>query len=270
MHRTYDLHLHTTRSDGTVEPEEVLRRCAEAGLDVVALTDHDLISELAPGPHRFGERAVHLLSAAEISATHDGRELHLLVYFPGEAPPAFRDFCREQTRQRAARYDEAVHNIGLEGLGTADVVARDGRRALTRLHLAQDLVRAGHVVDLREAFARYAGDRAGLVPPIALAYVDAIAMARDLGGVTSWAHPSVDDAEAYAAGLARAGLHAMETLRPRLTARDRKRLKKDAKRLHLAQTGGSDWHGLYGQPLGLFQVTRYELTEFLELLAAAA
>ena len=88
----FDLHMHSDRSDGRFSPEEVLERAVEGGLQVVALTDHDLIGAVDPGLHRIGTRDLHVLAGAEISGTHDGREFHLLVYFPGEPPAGFVDF----------------------------------------------------------------------------------------------------------------------------------------------------------------------------------
>ena len=92
----FDLHLHSLRSDGRFSPEEVLARCAAGGLDVVAITDHDLTLPVPAGKHTFGGRTVTLLAGAEISGMYEGVEYHLLVYFPGQAPEGFRDFCAAQ------------------------------------------------------------------------------------------------------------------------------------------------------------------------------
>ena len=115
----FDLHMHSDRSDGRFSPEEVLERAVEGGLQVVALTDHDLIGAVDPGLHRIGTRDLHVLAGAEISGTHDGREFHLLVYFPGEPPAGFVDFCSDQVKARARRYDAAVHNIALPGVASS-------------------------------------------------------------------------------------------------------------------------------------------------------
>lgn len=263
-----DLHLHTTRSDGAFSPDEVLARCARSGLDLVSLTDHDLATHVRPGVHEIGDRRITVLAGAEISGRHEGREYHLLVYFPGEVPDAFREFCRQQCRRRATRYQAAVARLELKGIPAPDPAALNGDRALTRLHLAQALVELGEATHLGDAFARYLGDSHGNVPSLGLSLVDAIRIARECGGLTSWAHPSAADAEAHLETLVAAGLHGLEALRPTLRAKDRNRLKRLAKRHGVFLTGGSDWHGWHDQKVGLFHLSPVDLGDFADALAA--
>ena len=136
-----DLHMHSDRSDGRYPPEEVLARAAANGLDIIALTDHDLSPALVPGVHEVGGRQVRVIGAAEVSGVHDGRELHLLVYFPAAVPDAYSRFLVACAAARAQRYDEAVARLELD-LPVADDDARAGRRSLTRQHLARAMVQA--------------------------------------------------------------------------------------------------------------------------------
>lgn len=259
--------MHSLRSDGRFAPDEVLERCARGGLDVIALTDHDLVNDFAPGPVTIGGRALHLIAAAEISGMHEGREQHLLVYFPGEVPPAFRAFCQEQCRLRAVRYEEAVRRLNLSGLAPADDDARRGDVSLTRHHLARQLVGSGHVANLREAFQRFLGESHGLVPSIALPFLDAIRIAREHGGITSWAHPPAALLDGCLPAFAAAGLQGVEALRPHLTSDERRRIRERARRHGLVLTGGSDWHGWADDDtLGLFRVEAREIAPFVELL----
>lgn len=267
----FDLHMHSIRSDGRFPPAEVLERCARGGLDVVALTDHDLAGELAPGIHHVGGRDLHVVGAAEVSGTHLGREQHLLVYFPGEVPEGFREFCHEQCRLRAMRYEEAVRRLELPGLAPPADEARRGQIALTRHHLARELVHGGHVKNLREAFAKYLGESHGLVPPITLAFVDAIRIGREFGGITSWAHPPVPLLESVLPTFVAAGLQGIEALRPMVTSDERRRYREIARRHGLMLTGGSDWHGWSDDDaLGLFRVEAREIGPFVELLFPGA
>lgn len=266
----FDLHLHTDRSDGRFDAAEVLLRCARGGLDVVAITDHDLPPDLRPGVHVLQGRELTLLAGAEVSGMHDGREHHLLVYFPGEIPQGFAAFCRDQCVERATRYAEAVERLAVPGLAAPDDGARRGDHALTRLHLAQQLVANGHARGVQDAFARYLSESHGKVPPLSLAFVDAIRLARAFGGLTSWAHPPLPAVERYVAELAAAGLQGLEVLRPGVSADERKRLRKIAQRHGLYLTGGSDWHGWteQAQP-GLFRVEAREIDGFVDALRAA-
>lgn len=264
----FDLHLHSARSDGRFEVDEVLRRCALGGLDVVALTDHDLPPDLTPGPREVEGRPLHLLGGAELSGTHQGREHHLLVYFPGAVPAGFAAFCADQCRARARRYAEAVQRLDL-GLTAPDDAAERGDRSLTRYHLARELWERGHVGHVREAFARYLGDGRGIVPPIEVTFPEAIAVARAHGGVTSWAHPPVELLEPFLRAFVDAGLQGLEGLRPAVSSADRRKYKSAARRFGLFLTGGSDWHGWGDEgELGLFRVEARDIEPFLAQLAA--
>ncbi len=267
---TLDLHLHTCFSDGRYTPTEVLRRCADAKLDLVALTDHDLASPLPPGPHRIGDHELTVIAAAEISGTHEGREFHLLVYFPGETPAPFKAFCRAQCQARARRYNTAVRSLALEGVERPSESAVHGERAVTRFHLAQALVGLGHARSRGDAFARFLSTGHGHVPPLGLSFVDAIRIAREHGGITSWAHPPLQAIKAHVDTFAKAGLHGLEALRPMVNAKARKAYKKAAKRHGLFFTGGSDWHGWRSDTLGLFRIQARDVEPFLGALAAAS
>lgn len=268
--RRFDLHMHSTRSDGAFDPEVVIEAAARGGLDVVAITDHDLATDFAFGPRTVAGRQLVVLPGAEISGTHDGVEYHLLVYFPHDVPPAFHAFCEERCRERAARFNAGVSSIGLTDLPTADEDACAGKRALTRHHLAQALIDAGHAKNLRDAFQRFAGDRVGHVPHVSLTFIEAIRVARQAGGVTSWAHPPVEAMRKHLGTFAAAGLHAVEGHRPNISSADRKKTKNLAKLHRVFLTGGSDWHGWNDQDLGLFHVERVDLQPFLAALAAVA
>jgi predicted metal-dependent phosphoesterase TrpH len=262
--------MHSTRSDGACSPEQVLEFCAAGGLDVISLTDHDLSTELAPGRHTLGKRDITVIAGAEMSGVLDGEEHHLLVYFPGCIPDSFRAFCIERVQERANRYESAVGSIGLPGLPEPCDRAREGERALTRHHLARALVDAGHAADVRDAFKRFAAHSHGHVPTVTLPFVDAIRLAREAGGVTSWAHPRFNALEAHLPKLVEAGLQGLEGIRPGMNSAERRKVRKMAQRHGLFLTGGSDWHGWRDERLGLFSVSRPELAGFLAALDYAA
>ena len=264
----FDLHLHSSRSDGRFEPEEVLDHAARGGIDTIALTDHDMLCALDPKVYELGSRRVRVLSGAEISGSHDGREFHLLVYFPGDPPPGFRDFCAKQIQVRSDRYERAVENIGLPGLPDLSPRAARGELAITRLHLARGLVDAGHAADVGDAFARYA--QHPTVPRIDIPFVECIRIARSFGGLTSWAHPPRQAVDRYLETFVQAGLQGLEGLRPGVRCTDRHLHRNAARRHGLFLTGGSDWHGWQTQPLGLFHIRGQQLSTFLDALDRAA
>lgn len=266
-----DLHMHSVRSDGRQLPAELARLAATAGLDVIAITDHDCEPELPAGPQLLGGRTLHIVHAAEVSGMHEGEEHHLLVYFPGEMPLEFRRLLRSLCLARVQRYELACRAFAVEGLPTPDEDARQGRRALTRTHMAQALIAAGHARDLSEAYDRFAGSRAGLVPPVAPTFLAVLSMARAAGGLTSWAHPPAEAVARHLGTFVRAGLHGLETARPRLPGPERAALQKLAHRHGLIQTGGSDHHGLPNQrPLGQWSFPMREARPFARALRLAA
>ena len=264
-----DLHMHSDRSDGRHGVDEVLRRAAAGGLDLIALTDHDLPAQAPAGRVCIGGQPLHVLHGVEISGVYEGVELHLLVYFPGEMPAEFRAFCRGLAQRRADRYEQARENLGLEGLPPADEAARNGERSLTRLHLSRSIVDGGHAKNLADAFQRFTGDAHGNVPKVELTFIDAIRIARAHGGVTSWAHPWVDHARQWTKPLAAAGLQGLEGLRPGLGRQTRKTYSKLARKHGLFLTGGSDFHGWSPQRLGDFAVQAQQGEPFRRALFAA-
>lgn len=266
--RRIDLHLHSDRSDGRFPFETVIERCLSGNLDFIAITDHDLTPPVSPGVIERDGRRVFLLGGAEISGFHADTEQHLLVYFPGDIPREFRELCQGLSRARAERYDTAVRRLGID-LPPADDAARSGERALTRHHLARAMIAAGHARDLREAFAGPLNRAHGRVPQVELPFVEAIRLARRHGGVTSWAHPSINDLARFLPDFAAAGLHAIEGIRPMLSSKERRIYRRAAEKHGLFLTGGSDAHGWHDATPGLFYVEPVDLKSFFSALTCA-
>jgi len=265
-----DLHLHSTRSDGAFSSEALLAHCARANLDFVAITDHDMPPSLAPGTHRVGNKELFLIHGTELSGVYEGKELHLLVYFPGPMPQSYRDFLQSRSMERAERYTTAVERLGLKDLEPADPASHRGERAITRQHLAQALVAGGHVPTIQEAFRQLIGNHTGNVPLVSLSWEEALRRSREAGGLTSWAHPRLENAQAWAGRFKELGLQALETRRPRLGRHGRAQLERIALKNGLMLTGGSDWHGLPGTELGQFCLPGKEARPFLQKLGLSS
>ncbi len=263
-----DLHMHSNLSDGTKSPDEVLRLAAAGGLDIIALTDHDLPAALPAGRVVVGGQPIWVLHGVEVSGHFQGVELHLLVYFPGEMPEDFRRFCRGLAAARADRYEQARERLGLQDLPGADAQAHAGERSLTRLHLSKSIVDAGHAKDLRDAFDRFTGSQHGNVPTVQLSFEDAVKAALAAGGILSWAHPSLEQCRAYGAAIAAMGVHGMEAYRPAIGKEHRRKVRSMARKNGQCVTGGSDWHGLYKR-LGDFAVQGQQAQDFTDRLFAA-
>ena len=241
-----DLHLHSTHSDGTLSPEDVVRTVAEAGLAGFALTDHDTTSGLDDAEAAARRHGLRFLAGAELSANEPGKSVHLLSFgFDREDAglQAFLRRYREDRRRRARRIVELLRTAGVP-LTDEDVGRETGAAAPTRAHVARAMVAGGHVRDLNEAFGKYlsrgcpAFVRKEETPPRAV--FDQVHAA---GGVVCLAHPGkahgVDDVRRWA----KEGLDGVEVVHPANDAAVQSRMKALADELGLLTCGGSDWHG---------------------------
>ena len=252
-----DLHTHSTASDGTDSPAEVVAAAAAAGLDVVALTDHDTTSGWSAAGAVL-PAGMSLVRGAEFSCVAPARDgekaisVHLLGYlFDPEHPAIVAEQLRLRT-ERVARLRQMTERMAAAGfpvdVDTVFALLPVGASA-GRPHLARALVGAGVVASVDEAFAKllYTGSPY-YVEKVDTAAATAVAMVRAAGGVAVFAHPlarrrgRVVD-ETTIAELATAGLAGLEVDHPDHAPDDRARLRGLASDLGLVVTGSSDYHG---------------------------
>lgn len=272
-----DLHCHTTASDGTVSPADLVRHAAERGVDVIAITDHDTVAGVAEGLRAGAELGVRVIPGIELSTRHDTRDVHILGYFidhtSGELLTTL-DGMRSQRLQRAEQMVERLRDLGY-GITMDDVREHAGGDVIARPHVARALVAKGFIPSVRAAFTpHFIGDggRAYVSRevPSSVAAVDVI---RRAGGVAVVAHPGVGTHEGEvkpmspeAIGeLARAGLVGLEVDHPDHPPLVRDHLNAIAHEYGLVVTGGSDWHGME-HTIGGWTTSRESL-ECLEALA---
>jgi predicted metal-dependent phosphoesterase TrpH len=254
-----DLHSHSSVSDGTQPPSDVVRRAAAAGIDVLALTDHDTVAGLAEAA-RVLPPGMALVRGMELSCRVHEHSLHLLAYLFDPGEPELAAECERIRDDRSHRAHGMVRRLG--ELGTpvtwAQVERITGDSVPGRPHIARAMVEAGVVASVEEAFTRAwigAGGRA-YVGRYALDPVRAIRLVRAAGGVPVLAHPrawrrgyGVSDEEI--AGLAESGLAGIEADHPDHAPAARTALRGLARGLGLFVTGSSDDHGeLTGHRLG--------------------
>jgi predicted metal-dependent phosphoesterase TrpH len=256
-----DLHTHTTRSDGVLEPAELVRQAHDAGVRLLAIADHDNLAayrELtwqgaAPLPPDL-----ELIPAVEINAVTRGLaaplpdgELHILGLGVNPGDAAFEAALAAQRDARRVRFYAMVDRLRGLGLGIdpqvalLDVSADD---ALGRPTIARALIAAGHALDVEDAFTRLIGNGGpAYVPRGGLDPVGAIRSIRAAGGLASLAHfPEAPDREPLIRELIAAGLDGLETHHRSFDAEVRERMWAFADRLGLVATGGSDYHGDHG------------------------
>jgi predicted metal-dependent phosphoesterase TrpH len=252
-----DLHVHSTASDGTDSPAEVMRRAARVGLDVVALTDHDTVAGHAEA--RAAAGPVALLPGMELSCRLDGRSLHMLAYlFDADQPELAAELARirdDRVLRARAMVDKLV-GLGVD-VSWGQVAAIAGQAVVGRPHIARAMADSGAIASPREAFTRdwIADGGRAYVGRYALDPVRAIDLVRAAGGVTVLAHPRAGRdtwvTNEQITRLAAAGLAGLEVFHPDQSEAERARLIALAHDLALVPTGGSDDHGsLTGYRLG--------------------
>ena len=237
-----DLHLHTTCSDGTYSPADVVNLALRCGLAAIAITDHDTLDAIEPARQAAADSRLEIVPAVEITAEHEGRELHLLAYFVSPENGPLGAALEQLREHRRERFRAMVERLRQQGAALGDDLPREG--SLGRRHLAELLVLRGRVGSVREAFQRYLRDGAcAEVPKKRLPIEEAIACVKAARGVPCWAHPPENVTLAELARLRGLGLQAIETEYPGFREGRRKRLRTMAAELGLAVTGGSDCHG---------------------------
>jgi predicted metal-dependent phosphoesterase TrpH len=245
-----DLHAHSSVSDGTQRPAELVASAAEAGLGVVALTDHDSTAGWAEASDAALSRGVALIPGMELSTRRGWHSVHLLGYL---FDPTDRGILEETERirlDRMTRAESMVQRIGHDyELGWDDVLAQTRPGAtIGRPHIADALVARGHVRDRGEAFATILHWRAGYYQPhYAPEPLEGVRLVRAAGGLPVLAHPAVsrdrmvpDD---YFEQLVDAGLFGLEVHHRDNSEAGKVRLLELADRYGLAVTGSSDYHG---------------------------
>ncbi len=273
-----DLHTHSAASDGTDPPAEVMRRARAAGLDVIALTDHDTLAGHDEA-HAALPPGLRLVTGMELSARLDGHSVHLLSFLPAGASP---ELAAEAARIRADRVRrgramvDRLRELGVD-VTWDQVAAIAGDASIGRPHIARAMAAAGVITDPRDAFTPDwigSGGRA-YVSRYALDPARAIALVRGSGGAVVLAHPGAAArgwrlGDAAITAMAGAGLAGLEIDHPEHPPAERDRLRGLAAHLGLLATGGSDDHGsLTGYRLGA-ETTRPEAFEELMARAAAA
>lgn len=247
-----DLHTHSSRSDGTDTPTELVEVAKGAGLDVIAITDHDTTAgwdEAAVAAERFG---VTVVPGAELSCRLAGMQIHLLAYAFDRAEPEFareRNLLRDDRERRAELIVQRCQELGAP-ITWERVREIAGSASIGRPHVASALVEAGVVATVDDAFSSdwLADGGRAYVDKYALDPYRALELVRDSGGVAVFAHPAAgargrivtDD---QIAGLARAGLRGIEVDHVDHDTAARARIRGLAADLGLVPTGSSDYHG---------------------------
>lgn len=249
-----DLHAHTTASDGTLTPTQLIYKAQENGLAALAVTDHDTIGGLQEAAQAANDAGIDFVPGVELSVEDDAGRFHMLGLLLDSDNAALRDTLVEIRKSRAARNTLMADRMKELNLPVTmdDVQAEAGEDAqvVARPHFARALIKKGVVSTVQEAFDQYLATGKPLyLPKQVLTPAQAVALIHNAGGLALMAHPGLvplsDDA--FAARVeslaADAGLDGLEAYYSQHSPAQTERFLELARRLGLAVSGGSDFHG---------------------------
>lgn len=251
-HKTFiDLHVHSTESDGTLSPHDIVCLAAEMQLSAVALTDHDTVLGLPAAREAAKKASIEFVPGLEFSTEYHGREVHILGYYMDETNPEFLQkldhFCaarEERNRKMAIKLQEAGFSISYEIL--TDTYPDS---VITRAHFARYLTDTGQVKDRETIFGKYLGDGCRCyVPREKITPHEAIDTIRSSGGLAYFAHPLLcrmdrDYLDAFVKTLSEHGLTGLEAIYSTYLPHQERDMKRLAQKYNLLISGGSDFHG---------------------------
>lgn len=245
-----DLHTHSTASDGTDSPAELVTKAAAQGLETVALTDHDTLAGLAEGEEAARDLGIRFIRGCELSTTTDQGSMHILgLWLPHEcdALEAFLSHLREKRATRNTRMLEKLRSLGI--MISMDDVLKHADATVGRPHMAAAMIEKGYVENIDEAFSLYLGiGGAAYVPKLAPRPEQAVRILNGMGATVSVAHPLLRRRppgwlETFAQALIPLGLNALEAWHSAQDMAQTQWLRDLARNLDLNLTGGSDYHG---------------------------
>lgn len=242
-----DLHVHSTASDGTLSPTDLVALALERGLRVLAITDHDSVDGVNEALAAAKGTPLTVIPALELSATEGGHDVHVLGYFVRHEDQLLLTRLAELRAARLVRARAMVEQLSEAGytVTIAEVLALAEGGAVGRSHVARALVDAGHAEDIRDAFVRLIGrGRPFYVGKEARSAVEAIGIIHEAGGLAVIAHPGVSHDEEIVEELVAAGLDGIEAYHADHTPEQRRYFAEVAERHGLLVTGGTDFHGV--------------------------
>ena len=253
-----DLHVHSTKSDGTYTPTELVDYAIEKGLSAFALTDHDCVDGLdeaisyAEKLRAAGKNAPEVIPAIEVSTDFEGTEVHIVGLYINHKSDAFRKYLVDFAESRENRNRTMCRKFTENGMPMDfDELCKlsPNSAVITRAHFARYLLEHGYVKSMKEAFDRYIGNgKPFYIPREKVTPEKAIELILAADGIPVLAHPmlyaiSKDRLDALVGQLKEAGLCAIEGIYSTYTTADERFVRELADKYHLLLSGGSDFHG---------------------------
>lgn len=249
--RIIDLHVHSTESDGTFTPTELVDEARRAGLSAFALTDHDTCSGIEKAMPYATTSGIELIPGIELSTDYHGKEVHIVGLYIDIENEQLLTKTAEYRKCRSERNALMVEALQKEGLSITmeELIAENPDCVITRANIARFLYEHGQIKSVREAFDRYIGDHCKCyVGRLKVASADAVRLIKEAGGTAILAHPllyglSNANLQKMIDELKPAGLDGLEAIYSTYTTREEQQMKRLARENYLLISGGSDFHG---------------------------
>ncbi|WP_022819883.1 PHP domain-containing protein [Fusobacterium russii] len=256
-----DLHIHTTASDGTFSPREIIEMAVKKKMKAIAITDHDNVDGLKEANYYANLNNLELVNGIEFSCSSGNNEVHILGYFLNLEDKVFLERVQNLLKSRDERNQKIIEKLNKNGIiiDIEDVKKETAGNLLGRVHFANALIKKGYCKNIDEAFEKFLGKnglayepRLNCPPEIVVAFI------KENGAFSSLAHPkliSTDDNFVLnlIAKLKEYGLNGLEANYSSFTNKEKQKYKSWAKKFNLIVTGGSDFHGDNRKNLALGQ-----------------
>lgn len=271
MPRYADLHTHTVHSDGSYTPRELVDRAVNAGISILAISDHDNLGAIPEIREYATDAGITLIAAAELSCQFEGIDIHVLAYGIDLDHDGLNRRLESFRATRDRRGELMVERLSDSGVEISIDRVREiaGNGSLGRPHVAKALVEAGAVATIEEAFREFLREgRPGWVDKERFQIEEAADLVRRAGGLTSIAHPSIYPGHRrIIPQLLDAGIDGIEIMHPDVGGDDRHHYKRLAAERGKMTTGGSDDHGQGGRKtVGEIRVPESMIGPLLELV----
>lgn len=243
-----DLHCHTTCSDGTLTPEQLIRAAEQKGLNGLSITDHDTVEAYATAVSAADNAGISLVSGAEFSAVLGKTGVHILAYSFSPLSPVIREFCTKHIRRRKGRNEQILSLLAAKGMPVSDedIAKHTGlfTHTIGRPHIALAMMHKGYVSSVQEAFHKYIGEGKPCYAPGGYFTVEeTLETIRRANGLAVLAHPHLIKKTDIIDELLRMNFDGLEAYYAGFPAEQNERWVKIATRKNLLPTGGSDFHG---------------------------
>lgn len=242
-----DLHLHTTKSDGCVSPQELLQQVKTSGLAAIAITDHDTLDGYFAAQPLAEELGIELIPGVELSCEEEGKDIHILAYCIDTESLSFKEYLQKfrfRRHERVYQITEKLQNMGIN-ISADDVFDNVPGSSPGRLHIARAMVQKNIVRSTHQAFKQYIGEECpAYIKKMKLSVVECIELIHSIHGIAVLAHPAVYQKDHLIEGFIKNGLDGIEVFHSEHSISDSRKYKKIADAHNLVITGGSDYHGV--------------------------